>query len=117
MPGGETHALNVLPDGGVLVSTGQVVSRLDAAGALVQTYSVSGESQYWTGVDLVGDGTFWAVNYYASNVYKFDLATGAVLASFNTGPPVQTVDVRGRPGARVCQSVSVKQSGQGGGSV
>jgi len=99
MPGGETHALHVLPDGGVLVSTGQVVSRLDAAGALVQTYSVSGESQYWTGVDLVGDGTFWAVNYYASNVYKFDLATGAVLASFNAGPPVQTVDVRVSPGA------------------
>jgi len=99
LPGGETHALHVLPDGGVLVSTGQVVSRLDAAGALVQTYSVSGESQYWTGVDLVGDGTFWAVNYYASNVYKFDLATGAVLASFNTGPPVQTVDVRVSPGA------------------
>jgi len=99
LPGGETHALHVLPDGGVLVSTGQVISRLDAAGALVQTYSVSGESQYWTGVDLVGDGTFWAVNYYASNVYKFDLATGAVLASFNTGPPVQTVDVRVSPGA------------------
>jgi len=99
LPGGETHALHVLPDGGVLVSTGQVVSRLDAAGALVQTYSVSGESQYWTGVDLVGDGTFWAVNYYASNVYKFDLATGAVLASFNAGPPVQTVDVRVSPGA------------------
>ena len=99
MPGGETHALHVLPDGGVLVSTGQVISRLDAAGALVQTYSVSGESQYWTGVDLVGDGTFWAVNYYASNVYKFDLATGAVLASFNAGPPVQTVDVRVSPGA------------------
>jgi len=99
LPGGETHALHVLPDGGVLVSTGQVVSRLDAGGALVQTYSVSGESQYWTGVDLVGDGTFWAVNYYASNVYKFDLATGAVLASFNTGPPVQTVDVRVSPGA------------------
>ena len=99
MPGGETHALRVLPDGGVLVSTGQVVSRLDAAGALVQTYSVSGESQYWTGVDLVGDGTFWAVNYYASNVYKFDLATGAVLATFNTGPPIQTVDVRVSPGA------------------
>jgi len=99
LPGGETHALHVLPDGGVLVSTGQVISRLDAAGALVQTYSVSGESQYWTGVDLVGDGTFWAVNYYASNVYKFDLATGAVLASFNAGPPVQTVDVRVSPGA------------------
>jgi outer membrane protein assembly factor BamB len=96
MPGGATQGLRLLPDGGVLVSSGAVVARLDATGALVQTYDVStGEAQYWVGLDLVGDGTFWAVNYYSSNVYKFDLTTGAVLASFNTGTPTATaVDVR-----------------------
>ena len=96
MPGGETQALRLLPDGGVLVSSGAVIARLDATGALVQTYSVStGEAQFWAGLDLVGDGTFWAINYYSSNVYKFDLTTGAVLASFNTGTPTATaVDVR-----------------------
>jgi hypothetical protein len=46
-------------------------------------------------VDLVGDGTFWAVNYYTSNVYRFDLTTGAVVGGFNTGTPAETaVDVR-----------------------
>jgi len=101
LPGGETHGLRVLPDGGVLVTSGAVVSRLDSTGALVQTYRVStGEPQYWAGVDLVGDGTFWAVNYLSSNVYKFDLTTGAVLASFTTGTPAQTVvDVGVSPGA------------------
>jgi len=101
LPGGETHGLRVLPDGGVLVTSGAVVSRLDSTGALVQTYRVStGEPQYWAGVDLVGDGTFWAVNYLSSNVYKFDLTTGAVLASFTTGTPPQTVvDVGVSPGA------------------
>jgi outer membrane protein assembly factor BamB len=96
MPGGATQGLRLLPDGGVLVSSGAVVARLDATGALVQTYDVStGEAQYWVGLDLVGDGTFWAVNYYSSNVYKFDLTTGTVLASFNTGTPTATaVDVR-----------------------
>jgi len=96
LPGGATQGLRLLPDGGVLVASSAVVARLDATGALVQTYSVStGEDQFWAGLDLVGDGTFWAVNYYASNVYKFDLTTGAVLASFNTGtPPATAVDVR-----------------------
>lgn len=88
LPGGETHDLRILADGGVLVSSGQVIARLDASGALVQTYGVTGESSYWAGLDLVGDGTFWAANYYSSNVYRFDLATGAVLSSFNAATPL-----------------------------
>ena len=102
VPGGVAHGLRLLPDGGVLVSTGAVISRLDASGALVQTYSApTSDVQFWAGLDLVGDGTFWATNYYAfyaywgtrPNVYKFDLATGAALASFNTGTPVVDVVV------------------------
>lgn len=101
LPGGETQGLRLLPDGGVLVSSGAVIARLDASGTLVQGYSVStGEPQYWSGLDLVGDGTFWAINYNSSNVYKFDLTSGAVLASFNTGtPPNTAVDVRVSRGA------------------
>lgn len=101
LPGGETHGLRILPDGGVLVSSGAVIARLDAAGALVQTYTLpTGEAQYWAGLDLVGDGTFWAANYYASlwfdaNVYRFDLATGAIRGRFNTeSPSTIVVDVR-----------------------
>jgi outer membrane protein assembly factor BamB len=96
LPGGQTQGLQLLPDGGVLVSSGAVIARLNASGQLVQTYSVStGEAQYWAGLDLVGDGTFWAVNYYSSNVYRFNLSTGAVVSGFNTGAAVDTaVDVR-----------------------
>lgn len=103
LPGGETHGLCLLSGGGLLVSSGAVIARLDAGGALVQTYQVStGELQYWVGLDLMADGTFWAANYYSSNVYKFHLATGAVLTGFNTGTPAQTVvDVRVRGG--VCR--------------
>jgi len=43
------------------------------------------------GVDLVGDGTFWATNAYNGNVYKFDLQSGAILAGFNTGTGNYTV--------------------------
>lgn len=95
LPGGEAHDLRVLPDGGVLVSSGQVIARLNASGALVRTYSVAGESSPWTGLDLVGDGTFWAGNYESSNVYRFDLTTGAVVSGFNTGTaPHRVVGIR-----------------------
>jgi streptogramin lyase len=95
LPGGQTQGLVILPDGGVLVSSGAVIARLNASGAVAQTYTVTNESQYWAGLDLVGDGTFWAINYYTSNVYRFNLTSGAVVASFNTGTPADTaVDIR-----------------------
>jgi streptogramin lyase len=91
VPGGTAHDLRVLPDGGVLVTTGEVITRLDASGAQVQTYAIPGEPSLWAGLDLVGDGTFWAGNYQSSNVYRFDLATGAVRTRFNTNTPGSTV--------------------------
>jgi outer membrane protein assembly factor BamB len=90
MPGA-TQDLRVLPDGGVLVSSGDVVARLDAGGTLVRTYQVPGEAALWSGLDLNGDGTFWAGNYLTSNVYRFELATGAVRSRFNTNSPAHTV--------------------------
>jgi outer membrane protein assembly factor BamB len=90
LPGGVGHDLRVLPDGGLLVTSASVVARLDATGALLQTYTVPG-TRYWVGLDLVGDGTFWVADYLTSDVYRFDIATGAVVASFNTGTASQTV--------------------------
>jgi hypothetical protein len=93
LPGPHAYALRLLPDGGLLVANASVVARLNASGNLIQTYTVPGEPGYlWLGLDLVGDGTFWAANTYASTVYKFDLATGAVQANFNTGTPINTID-------------------------
>jgi hypothetical protein len=90
LPGAFTHDLRVLPDGGVLVSNAEVITRLDAAGVVVQTYQGLAESALWTGLDLAGDGTFWAANYYSSTVYRFDLATGDIVDSFNTDTPPNT---------------------------
>lgn len=91
LPGGMAQDLRVLPDGGVLVSSGQVIVRLNARGGVTRTYEVPGEGALWTGLDLVGDGTFWVGNYYSSNVHRFNLADGRRLASFNTGTPANTV--------------------------
>lgn len=94
LPGSFTHDLRVLPDGGVLVANDTVITRLDASGAVVRTYQGPPESTLWAGLDLAGDGTFWVVNYYTSNIYRFDLATGQVVGSFNTGTsPNTAVDV------------------------
>lgn len=82
--------LRVLPDGGVLVSSGPVVARLDASGVVTQTYPAP-EGGLLIGLDLVGDGTFWVGNYHSSNVHRFNLATGQLVASFNTGTPANTV--------------------------
>lgn len=91
IPGGDTQGLRVLPDGGVLVSSGAVIARLDHAGSLVRVYDVPArEPSRWVGLDLVPDGTFWAVDASSSNVYNFDLATGEVRRRFNTGTPSQT---------------------------
>jgi len=88
---GMAHQFRVLPDGGVLVATELAVVRFDAGGILVRTYDQLGEPDLWYGVALVGDGTFWTSNYGSSSVYHFDLATGAVLGSFNVGTPTTTI--------------------------
>jgi hypothetical protein len=94
-PGGETRGIRILSDGGALVSSGAVIARFDAGGALVRSYGVaSGEPQDWAGLDLGANGTFWAVNSATSSIYQFDLATGEVRGSVYTGTPANTaVDV------------------------
>ncbi len=91
LPGAFTHEVRVLPDGGVLVANANVITRLNQFGAVTQTYEVLGEAALWAGLDLVGDGTFWAGNYFSSTVHKFNLNDGRLLASFNTGTPANTV--------------------------
>ncbi len=91
LPGYENYHLRILPDGGVLVAATQSIVRLDASGNLLQEYSVPNETNYWGGVDCIGDGTFWASNANSANIYRFDLRSGAVLASFNTGTGVWSV--------------------------
>ena len=95
LPGPFTHDLRVLPDGGVIVANSNVVTRLSPEGAVIQTYQVQGENTLWAGLDLAGDGTFWAGNYFTSNIYRFSLDSGAVIAGFNTGtPPNSVVGIR-----------------------
>ena len=85
--GGLSHAyaLRILSDGGVLVADTINVKRFDAAGNLIQTYDIGGEDS-WFALNLNPDGTsFWSGNFGSSNLYEFDIASGANTQFLNTG--------------------------------
>jgi hypothetical protein len=92
VPGGVAHDVRVLPDGGVIVATGEVISRLDQNGVLTGTYAVAGEPSYWAGLDLAADNnSFWAANYESSRVHRINLGTGQVMATLDAHTPPHTV--------------------------
>lgn len=87
LPGSNAFALRLLPGGGLIVADREEVVRYDAAGTVVRKYDAAGEN-YWFAANLDPDGTsFWSADQRTGNVYKFDLATGNQLLSFNTGTP------------------------------
>jgi hypothetical protein len=89
LPGTDAFAIKLLPGGGALVADTSSIVRLDASGNVVQQYGTGG-SGAWFSLALDPSGTsFWAGKSNTGDVQKFDLASGNVLAGFNTGltPP------------------------------
>src|SRR5581483_7648218 len=79
-------ANRILADGGSLIACFPEIKRVDATGAIVQTYDVSGEDN-WFALNLDPDGTsFWSADIFSGEIFKFDIATGAVLLNFNSAP-------------------------------
>ena len=80
-------AIKLLPGGGALVADTSSIVRLDGSGNVIQQYGTPGGT-LWFSLALDPSGTsFWAGDLNTGDVKKFDLATGSVLASFNTGGP------------------------------
>lgn len=78
-------ALRILDDGGVLVSDSINVKRLDSAGNTIQTYDVVNNNNFFS-LNLDSDGTsFWAGDFGTGDLFKFDMASGAVLQTISTG--------------------------------
>jgi len=87
LSGGAALGLRVMPDGGVLVAAQNDVERLNASGQVIATYHAVAEPGF-VGIFVLDDGkSFLASSYLTSNVYKFDMTTGQILMSFNTGVP------------------------------
>jgi hypothetical protein len=80
--GNQMFAFRILEDGGVLASNTTNVLRFNAAGAVVQTYNALGENFFFA-LNLDPDGTsFWSAGIFSGRIYRFDIATGALITSF-----------------------------------
>ncbi len=109
--GGRAFALRIRPNGEVLLANGHNILRLDANGNVAQTYDQAGEDN-WFALNLDPDGTsFWSADFSTGNVYRFDIATGNVLRTFNSGAPGNTF------GLAVFGEITVGGGGGGGGQV
>ena len=87
----QAFALRIRPGGGVLVADRGQIRQLDPAGGTVRLYDAAGQD-CWFALTLDPDGSsFWSADFCTSMVYKFDIDSGTVLASFNTGTPSGTV--------------------------
>lgn len=86
LPGGAAYALRIRPNGEVLVAATSAVYRLDSTGATVQTYTLPGTSLLFA-LNLDPDGTsFWTADIFRGDIFRVDIATGAVLTTFNAPP-------------------------------
>ena len=77
---------------GVLLANNANILHYNSAGQVIQTYSVPGENN-WFSLNLDPDGTsFWSGGYISSNVYKFNIQTGAIEAGpINTSTASNTL--------------------------
>jgi streptogramin lyase len=83
LPGSFAFALRILPDRTVLVADTQTIVRLNSTGSVIQTYNVTGEN-LWFSLNLDPDGqSFWSGS--TGKFYKFNIISGAVLLSVDTG--------------------------------
>jgi len=80
--GGTSFALRLLPPGdgsnGMMVAHLSNILRLDASGAVVQTYDVAGQDT-WFALNLDPNGTsFWSGDINTGDFYRFNIQSGAV---------------------------------------
>lgn len=97
--GTNVSRVRLLPDTTLLLlRPGQAaIRRIDGTGKTVRDYSAPGASN-WVGVDVAPDGaSFWAVTS-AGSLYRFDLASGAVVQGpIRVGDRATDVAVAGAP--------------------
>lgn len=86
LTGGASYALRLVGDGTVLVANTADIKRISlATGAVLQTYDAAGQNS-WFALNLDPDGkSFWSGDFGTDDFFKFDIASGALLGSFDTG--------------------------------
>jgi hypothetical protein len=78
------YALRIRPNGEVLVAATTEVVRFSAAGAVLQEYPIADGLLF--ALNLDPDGTsFWTAGLFTGNIFRVDIASGAILTTFNAG--------------------------------
>jgi len=86
VPDEPCYALRIRPNGEVMVACAHHVFRLNAAGAIIQTYPFTSAVEMFA-LNLDPDNTtFWTGDDGNGTVYHVDIATGAILGSFPSNP-------------------------------
>ena len=83
---GPCYALRIRTGGDVMVACTNNVFRLNSSGAVVQTYAASTYpgASFFFALNIDPDGTsFWTADYYTGNIYRINIATGALVTTFN----------------------------------
>jgi uncharacterized repeat protein (TIGR01451 family) len=88
---GGQYALRLLPGGGLIAAASGTVNRFDSSGNITQSYDAPGEDS-WFALNLDPDGTsLWSADFSTADFVKFDISSGDVLETFNTGTGSSTV--------------------------
>ena len=83
--GGFNFALRIRPNGEVLVAATTAVYRFNSAGAVIQTYPFP--SNFLFALNLDPDGTtFWTGDINTGAIFRVNIASGAVVTTFNSAP-------------------------------
>lgn len=89
------RGLRLLPpgdgSGGLLVTYGDIVYRLDSSGNIIQSYAPSAteRAQNLDKIECTPDlGSFWISDQLSTSLFKFNMTTGAQEADIETGLPI-----------------------------
>jgi hypothetical protein len=86
LPGAAAFALRILANGNVLLADTSAALLLDPTGTIIKTYTVAAGFSELFSLNINPDGTsFWTGDDGTGILYEFDIATGALLATLNTG--------------------------------
>lgn len=78
-------SFQILSDGGIIAAHKGTIKKLDSLGKLVASFDVSGVDK-WYSIALDTNGSsFWAGSYMNDKLYKFNINTGSVLQTIDTG--------------------------------
>lgn len=85
LPGG-AFALRIRPNGEVIVAASGAAYQLDSTGAILQTYTIPGASLLF-GMNLDPDNTtFWTGDLNTGVINRVNIATGAIVTTYNSAP-------------------------------